>query len=205
MGSGRSEVPAHNVGMGETPSTMLALGTELPSFALPDLDGTVVSDRDFANATALVVAFLCPHCPYVKHVRRAFAEFAKEYQSRNVAVVAINPNDATAYPEDGPAGMRREAASAGYRFPYLRDENQDVARAFRAACTPDFFVFDRHRRLAYRGQFDASRPNSPAPLTGADLRGALDALLAGTPVASMQRPSVGCSIKWKPGGAPSWE
>jgi thiol-disulfide isomerase/thioredoxin len=190
--------------MAETPSTMLALGTELPSFALPDLDGKVVTDRDFTNARALVVAFLCPHCPYVKHVRQAFAELAKEYQARDVVVVAINSNDATAYPEDDPAGMRREASSPGYTFPYLHDESQEVAKAFRAACTPDFFVFDRQRRLAYRGQFDDSRPNSATPTTGADLRGALDALLAGTPVSARQRPSVGCNIKWKPGNAPEW-
>jgi thiol-disulfide isomerase/thioredoxin len=183
---------------------MLALGTELPSFALPDLDGNIVTDKDFAHATALLVAFLCPHCPYVEHVRRTFAEVAKAYQARDVAVVAINPNDPTAYPEDGPAGMRREAVSAGYTFPYLIDESQDVAKAFRAACTPDFYVFDRHRRLAYRGQFDASRPKSQTPVTGADLRGALDALLGGTTLPSTQRPSVGCSIKWKPGNAPGW-
>jgi thiol-disulfide isomerase/thioredoxin len=183
---------------------MLALGTELPSFALPDLDGNIVTDEDFAHATALLVAFLCPHCPYVEHVRRTFAEVAKAYQARDVAVVAINPNDPTAYPEDGPAGMRREAVSAGYTFPYLIDESQDVAKAFRAACTPDFYVFDRHRRLAYRGQFDASRPKSQTPVTGADLRGALDALLGGTTLPSTQRPSVGCSIKWKPGNAPGW-
>jgi thiol-disulfide isomerase/thioredoxin len=190
--------------MAETPSTMLALGTEMPAFALPDLDGKVVTDRDFTDARALVVAFLCPHCPYVKHVRRAFAGVAKVYQARDIAVVAINSNDATAYPEDDPAGMRREASSAGYTFPYLHDGSQEAARTFRAACTPDFFVFDRQRRLVYRGQFDDSRPNSAMPATGADLRGALDALLAGTPVPARQRPSVGCNIKWKPGNAPPW-
>jgi peroxiredoxin len=190
--------------MSETPSTMLELGTEVPQFALPDLKGETVSDQDFGTARALVVAFFCPHCPYVKHVRRTFSDLAREYQARGVAVVAINSNDANAYPEDGPAGMTREAASAGYTFPYLRDESQQVAKAFRAACTPDFFVFDGMRRLAYRGQFDASRPNGHVPPTGEDLRKALDALLAHQPVSEVQRPSVGCNIKWKPRNAPSY-
>ena len=190
--------------MAETPSTMLALGTEVPSFSLPDLDGKIVGDRDVRSAQALVVAFLCPHCPYVKHVRQAFVQLAKDYQPRDVAIVAINSNDASAYPEDDAAGMAREASAAGFSFPYLHDEGQHVAQAFRAACTPDFFVFDRERRLAYRGQFDGSRPNSATPVTGADLRGALDALLAGSPVPSPQRPSVGCNIKWKPGNAPGY-
>lgn len=176
---------------------MLALGTALPSFSLPDLDGTLVSDQDFTDVPALLIAFICPHCPYVKHVRRGFVQLAKDFQSRDVAVVAINSNDAQAVPEDGPAGMKREASNAGFTFPYLCDESQEVARAFRAACTPDFFVFDRQGRLAYRGQMDASRPNSATPVTGADLRAALDALLAGQPVSPTQRPSVGCNIKWK--------
>jgi thiol-disulfide isomerase/thioredoxin len=190
--------------MAETPSTMLALGTELPSFSLPDLDGKMVGDRDFSNADALVVAFICPHCPYVKHVRQAFVRFAKDYQPRNVAIVAINANDAVAFPEDDPAGMRREAAAAGFTFPYLYDESQQVARTFRAACTPDFFVFDRGRRLAYRGQFDASRPNGTTPVTGGDLRAALDALLGGQTVPSEQRPSVGCNIKWRRDNRPDY-
>ena len=182
---------------------MLELGTELPPFSLPNLDGRMVGDRDFAGR-AVVVAFLCPHCPYVKHVRPAFAAAAKEYQAKGVSFVAINSNDAVAYPEDDPTGMTREAASAGFTFPYLYDETQDVAKVFRAACTPDFFLFDRHHRLVYRGQFDASRPKSAVPVTGADLRLALDALLAGTSVSSVQRPSVGCNIKWKPTNAPSY-
>jgi peroxiredoxin len=190
--------------MAETPSTMLDLGTALPSFSLPDLDGKTVTDRDFANAPALVVAFICPHCPYVKHVRQAFAQLAKEYQERGVAIVAINSNDAQAFPDDDPAGMRREASAADYTFPYLYDEDQAVAKAFRAACTPDFFVFDRDHRLVYRGQFDASRPKSTTAVTGADLRSALDAVVAGRAPAAEQRPSVGCNIKWKPQNAPSY-
>jgi thiol-disulfide isomerase/thioredoxin len=183
---------------------MLPLGTELPSFSLSDLEGRIVADTDFAGAPALVVAFICPHCPYVKHIREALARLAKDYQAERAAFVAINANDADAYPEDGPKGMKREAAQAGYTFPYLRDESQAVAKAFRAACTPDLYVFDRHRRLVYRGQFDGTRPSRPGLATGADLRAALDAVLAGRPVAAEQRPSVGCNIKWKPGQAPGY-
>jgi thiol-disulfide isomerase/thioredoxin len=183
---------------------MLDLGTALPTFSLPDLEGKIVTDRDFPNAAALVVAFVCPHCPYVEHVRRSFAELANAYQRRQVAIVAINSNDAQTFPDDDPAGMRREASAAGFTFPYLYDEGQEIAKAFRAACTPDFFVFDGDRRLAYRGQFDGSRPKSATPVTGADLRGALDAILAGRAPSSAQRPSVGCNIKWKPQNAPSY-
>jgi thiol-disulfide isomerase/thioredoxin len=190
--------------MAETPSTMLDLGTELPPFSLPDLDGAIVSDQDFRNAKALVVAFICPHCPYVKHLRQGFVQLAKDYQARHVAIVVINSNDVNAFPEDDPAGMRREASAAGFTFPYLYDESQQVAKAFRAACTPDFFVFDGQSRLAYRGQFDDSRPNSKTPVTGVDLRHALDALISGQRVSSTQRPSVGCNIKWKPGNAPRY-
>jgi peroxiredoxin len=183
---------------------MLALGTKLPPFALPDLDGQVVSNGDFADAKALVVAFICPHCPFVSHVREAFARMAKEYRSRGVAVVAINSNDADAFPQDDLAGMTREASAAGFTFPYLHDEDQQVAQAFRAACTPDFFVFDRGGRLVYRGQFDGSRPGNAVPVTGSDLRAALDAILGGREVSPTQRPSIGCNIKWKPGRAPSY-
>ena len=190
--------------MAETPSTMLALGTELPAFSLPGLGGQSVTDQDSAGAQALVVAFICPHCPFVKHVRQRFAQVAMDYQSKGIAFVAINSNDADAFPDDDPAGMKREANEVGYTFPYLYDESQEVAKSFRAACTPDFFVFGLDRRLAYRGQFDSSRPNNPEPVTGADLCVALDALIGGHAVSDTQRPSVGCNIKWKPGKAPSY-
>jgi thiol-disulfide isomerase/thioredoxin len=193
--------------MAETPSSMLPLGSPLPPFSLPGLDGRRVADTDVAGAAALVVAFLCPHCPYVAHIREALARLARDYTPRGVAFVAINSNDANQYPEDGPEGMKREAASAGYTFPYLRDEGQSVARAFRAACTPDLYVFARGeagQRLVYRGQFDDSRPHRTGPATGADLQAALDAVLAGQAVSTDQRPSVGCNIKWKPGQAPRY-
>jgi peroxiredoxin len=190
--------------MSLTPSTMLELGTTTPSFRLPDFDGHLLSDRDFQNAAALLVAFICPHCPYVKHIREGFARFAQEYQAQGLAIVAINSNDAEAFPDDGPAGMKRESASAGYTFPYLFDESQHVAKAFRAACTPDLFLFDRHHRLVYRGQFDESRPSKDVPVTGADLRAAADLVLAGLPVPVDQKPSVGCNVKWKPGNEPDY-
>lgn len=182
-----------------TPSTMLALGTPLPAFSLPDVDGAVVTDVDFREARVLLVAFICNHCPYVKHIRHEFARFARDYQPKGLAVVAINSNDAVAYPDDGPEAMRREAAAVGYGFPYLHDESQDVARAFHAACTPDLFLFDGGRRLVYRGQFDGSRPGNAEPVTGVDLRAAVDAVLAGREVPADQRPSTGCNIKWKLG------
>lgn len=185
--------------MPETSSMTLPLGTEAPTFRLPDPDGKWVSSDDLKSAPALLVAFICNHCPYVKHIRSQFAEFAKEYQARGAAVVAINSNDAESYPDDGPAQMAQEIKHAGYSFPYLYDQTQDVAKAYRAACTPDFFLFDRDRRLVYRGQFDDSRPSNGRPVTGTDLRAALDAVLAGRPVSPDQKPSVGCSIKWKRG------
>jgi peroxiredoxin len=190
--------------MAETPSTMLPLGTQLPQFSLPDLDGTIVSSESLKGAPALVVAFICPHCPFVRHLRRGLAAFGADYQNRHVTIVAINSNDTTAYPDDDVAGMKREAESAGYTFPYLFDQSQAAAKQVRAACTPDFFVFDRDGRLVYRGQFDASRPGNGKPVTGHDLRAAVDALIAGTPVAERQFPSVGCNIKWKPGNAPDY-
>jgi len=182
-----------------TNSTMLPLGTRAPDFALPDTAGRQVSLRDYANASALVVVFMCNHCPYVKHLRGALAQFARDYQSRGVAVVGINSNDVDNYPADSPARMAEEAKSAGYAFPYLYDESQAVAKAYRAACTPDFFVFNHEQRLAYRGQFDDSRPSNGVPPNGRDLRAAVDALLAGKPVPPTQKPSLGCNIKWKPG------
>src|SRR5690606_37839833 len=158
------------------------LGTEAPDFSLVNVDGRIVSRDDFRDAPALLVIFMCNHCPYVKHVADALAQLAAEYQKRGVATVGINSNDASAYPQDSPEQMIHEAEARGYTFPYLYDETQEVAKAYRAACTPDFFLFDADRRLAYRGQMDDSRPDSGIPVTGADLRAALDAVLAGQPV-----------------------
>jgi len=190
--------------MAETPSTMLPLGTKAPSFRLPDAYGNWVSSDDFKEARAFLVAFICNHCPYVKHIRFHFASLAKEYQSRGVGVVAINSNDVENYPDDSPEKMAEEIKQVGYTFPYLYDESQQVARAFRAACTPDFFLFDQNRSLVYRGQFDDSRPGNALPVTGADLRAALDALLAGGSVLLNQKPSVGCNIKWKRRNTPDY-
>jgi peroxiredoxin len=192
--------------MALTPSTMLPLGTKAPDFRLPDTNGKLVSLDDLSGAPALLVAFICNHCPYVIHIRSEFAKMAREYQSRGVAVVAISSNDATNYPADNPEKMKEEVRIAGYTFPYLYDEDQQVAKAYRAACTPDFFVFDKDRKLAYRGQFDDSRPRvaNSAPVTGKDLRAALDAVLAGQPVSADQKPSIGCNIKWKVGNEPDY-
>lgn len=185
--------------MVETQSTMLPLGTKAPHFRLPDPQGRWVSSDDFKGAPALLVVFMCNHCPYVKHIQSRFAELAKEYQARGVAVVGISSNDVESYPDDSPEKMAEEIQRVGYTFPYLYDESQEVAKAYHAACTPDFFLFDRERSLVYRGQFDDSRPRSGRPVTGADLRAALDAVLQGRPIPGDQRPSVGCNIKWKPG------
>jgi peroxiredoxin len=183
---------------------MLELGTALPPFSLRDLHGNAVTSDDFAGSEGVLVAFICPHCPFVRHVRQEFARLARDFQSRGVAVVAINANDVTAFPDDSPDGMRKEADEVGYTFPYLFDETQEVAKAFRAACTPDFFLFDARQRLVYRGQFDDSRPKSEVPVTGKDLKGAVDALLARKPVSADQRPSVGCNIKWQKGAEPEY-
>ena len=181
-----------------TPSTMeLALGTKAPAFRLQDPSGKWVSSSDLDKAPALLVAFICNHCPYVKHIRSSFGEFARRYQQRGVAIVGINSNDIVAFPDDSPQKMAEEIELAGYTFPYLSDETQDVARAYHAACTPDFFLFDRERRLVYRGQYDDSRPKNERPVTGADLSAALDAVLAGRPVPPEQNASIGCNIKWK--------
>jgi peroxiredoxin len=190
--------------MTATPSTMLALGTPLPAFRLPDLDGRLVSPDEVRDAPALLIAFICHHCPFVRHIRSEFARFAREYQSRGLRIIAINSNDIEEFPDDGPDGMRQEARDAGYVFPYLFDESQEVAKAFRAACTPDLFLFDAARTLVYRGQFDGSRPRNTVPVTGHDLRAACDALLDGRPVPVAQTASVGCNIKWKPGNEPSY-
>jgi len=187
-----------------TPSTMLPLGTKAPDFALPNVDGKIVSLDDFAGAKAYLVVFMCNHCPYVIHVAPELARLAAEYQAKGVAVVGINANDASTHPADSPEQMVHEVESRGYTFPYLYDESQEVAKAYRAACTPDFYVFDKDRKLAYRGQLDASRPNSKVPLSGEDLRAALDAVLAGKPAPTNQKPSIGCNIKWLAGGEPEY-
>jgi peroxiredoxin len=190
--------------MVETQSTMLALRTKAPHFRLPDPQGKYISSDDFKSVPALLVVFMCNHCPYVKHIQSRFAELAKEYQARGVAVVGISSNDVESYPDDSPEKMAEEIQRVGYTFPYLYDESQEVAKAYHAACTPDFFLFDKDRRLAYRGQFDDSRPRNGRPVTGVDLRAALDAVLAGRPVPSDQRPSAGCNIKWKAGNEPQF-
>jgi peroxiredoxin len=185
-------------------STMLPLGTPAPDFRLPDPSGRLVARDDFAGAPALVVMFICNHCPYVQHIRTGLAAFGRDYLPRGVAIVAINANDVAAYPDDRPEKMAEEARRAGYGFPYLHDETQAVAKAYRAACTPDFFLFDGARRLVYRGQFDDSRPGSNRAVTGADLRAAIDAVLTNASPTAEQRPSIGCNIKWKPGAAPEY-
>ena len=190
--------------MAATPSTMLDLGTTLPAFRLRDINGKAVTSNDFGASRGLLVAFVCPHCPFVRHVRSEFARLARDVQQRGISVIAINSNDATAFPDDSPEGMRQEASEVGYTFPYLVDDTQEVAKSFRAACTPDFFLFDNQRRLVYRGQFDDSRPRTQVPVTGKDLMAAIDALLAGKPVSPDQRPSMGCNIKWLKGGEPDY-
>jgi peroxiredoxin len=185
-------------------STMLELGTRAPDFALPDTDGRTVALNDFADAPALLVMFLSNHCPFVKHLKGALADLARDYAPRGVAIAGIMSNDVTRHPADAPERMREERAAWGWTFPYLYDETQDVAKAYRAACTPDIFLFDGERRLVYRGQFDDSRPNNGMAPTGAHLRAALDAVLEGRPVPTEQRPSIGSNIKWKPGAEPAW-
>lgn len=178
-------------------SAMLALGTPAPAFSLPDpATGTSVSLDDLTGP-ALVVTFICNHCPYVKHVAAGLADLGRDLDERGVAMVAISSNDVVTYPQDGPEQMVTEAQGHGWTFPYLYDESQDVARAYSAACTPDTFVFDGQRRLVYRGQLDDSRPKNDLPVTGADVRAAVDAVLAGQPVGADQRPSIGCGIKWR--------
>ena len=191
--------------MALVPSTMLALDTSAPDFSLPEpATGKTVSLSDFGGTEALLVVFLSNHCPFVKHLADHFADVAAEYQRRGVAVVGINANDVTTHPDDSPAKMKEEVARRGYTFPYLFDESQEVAKAYRAACTPDFFLFGAEGRLAYRGQYDASRPSVGVPVTGADLRAAMDALLAGEAPSAEQTPSVGCNIKWRAGNEPEW-
>jgi peroxiredoxin len=193
--------------MVRTASTMLALGTKAPAFSLADTQenarGKMVSTSDFTGKPLLVI-FLCNHCPYVKHVASEIARLATEYQAKGVGIVGISSNDVTSHPDDGPEKMANEAAAQGYTFPYLFDEKQEVARAYRAACTPDFFLFDAQHHLVYRGQLDDSRPKNGLPLTGKDLRAALDAVLADQPVSEVQKPSIGCNIKWAAGQEPDY-
>jgi len=183
-------------------SQMLALGTRAPTFSLPDPDGTMHSLEDSDHAAAVLVMFICNHCPFVKHVREELARIGREFPARNAAVFAINSNDSATHPGDNPDRMREEAATWGYAFPYLVDEDQSVAMAYQAACTPDFYLFDADRRLVYRGQLDGSRPSNDVPADGRDLRAALDACLTGEAVVAEQSPSIGCNIKWKPGNEP---
>ncbi len=190
--------------MVRTASTMLPLGTEAPEFSLPDTDGNTVSLGDFAGRKALLVIFMCNHCPFVKHVAEQVKLLTDDYMQRGVGVVAISSNDADAYPDDAPEALAREKEQRGYSFPYLFDADQSVAKAYTAACTPDFFLFDADGRLVYRGQLDSSRPESGVPVTGEDLRAALEEVLAGRAPSEDQKPSIGCNIKWKPGNEPDY-
>ena len=190
--------------MVKTASTMLPLGTKAPDFSLPNIDGSTVSLGDFASSKGLLVVFMCNHCPFVKHLRTQLAEFANEYQAKGLAVVGISSNDVANYPDDSPEKMAAEAADAGYTFPYLYDASQSVAKAYKAACTPDFFLFDGDMALAYRGQFDDSRPGNEKPITGADLRTAADKVLAGEEVSHEQTHAIGCNIKWIAGQEPEY-
>jgi peroxiredoxin len=185
--------------MAATESVMLSLGTHAPDFALPDAtSGETIHLASFAGKRALLVMFICPHCPYVRHVQQELANIGSDYADRPLGIVAISSNDAVQFPEDGPDGIRRQAAEQSFVFPYCYDESQEVARAYQAACTPDFFLFDKSRLLVYRGQLDGSRPKNDIPVTGADLRAAIEAVLNGEPVDGQQHPSIGCNIKWKP-------
>jgi len=194
--------------MVSTASTMQALGSDAPAFTLPNTHsvsgGPTVSLSDYADSKAMVVAFICNHCPYVIHIRDAFNAFAEEYLPLGLTTIAISANDAATHPDDAPEMMAEEAARHGFAFPYLYDEDQSVAKTYRAACTPDFFLFDEHRQLAYRGQFDASRPKNNEPVSGIDLRNAADAVLRGDAVPGKQIPSIGCNIKWKAGQEPDY-
>jgi len=191
-------------GMVAVNSTMLPLGTKAPDFRLADTTGKIIALKDLKAAPALVVVFMCNHCPYVKHIRSGLAQLGRDYLPRGVAIVGINSNDVANYPADSPAKMAEESKTAGYLFPYLYDETQAVAKAYRAACTPDIYLFDQDQRLVYRGQLDDSRPGNNIPVTGKDLRAAIEAVLCGKPVSPNQKPSIGCNIKWKPGNEPDY-
>ncbi len=188
--------------MAATESEMLELGTLAPGFSLPDADGVMHSLGE--GKQAYLVMFICNHCPFVIHVREELAQLGRDYLSQAVSIVAINSNDVTTHPADSPEKMKEEAVNAGYEFPYVFDESQEVAKAYRASCTPDFFLFDADKKLVYRGQLDASRPSNEVPVTGRDLRDALDALLNGREVSAEQVPSIGCNIKWRAGNAPDY-
>jgi peroxiredoxin len=191
--------------MAAVSSTMLPLGTALPDFRLPDaVTGRDVSPADFHDAKALMVMFICNHCPYVQHVMSELGRVARDYRDDGLAVIAINSNDLTAFPQDAPPAMKQLAEDQAWAFPFLMDESQAVAKAFHAACTPDFYLFDKRRRLVYRGQLDDSRPKSDVPVTGRDLRAAIEATLGGKAVPSSQKASMGCNIKWTPGNEPEW-
>jgi len=190
--------------MVRTASTMLPLGVEAPDFTLPDFDGRVWSRDELRGNAGLLVVFMCNHCPYVKHIAKELAKIQQQYSPLGVGFVGISSNDVAGYPDDSPEKMKEEAALQGYRFPYLYDETQQVAKSYRAACTPDFFLFNAELRLVYRGQMDDSRPQSGDSPTGRDLRAALDAVLTGDPVPETQKPSIGCNIKWKPGEEPDY-
>lgn len=185
-------------------STMLELGTAAPDFSLPDTTGQLVSLADYKQAPATLVVFMCNHCPYVKHIANQFAEFSRKYQAKGVAVIGVNANDVSTHPDDSPEKMADEVKKIGYTFPYLYDETQEVAKSYRAACTPDFFLFDKDHKLAYRGQFDGSRPGNKIAVTGQDLRMALDAVLQDQPVPAEQKASMGCNIKWRAGNEPGY-
>ena len=187
-----------------TASEMLPLGIAAPDFSLPDIKGNIVSLADFKEAPALLVIFMCNHCPFVKHILDDLVELIKEYQAKEVAVIGINSNDVTNFTEDSSEMMAEVAEESGFTFPYLFDETQEVAKAYRAACTPDFFLFDKERTLVYRGQMDDSRPGNNIPVTGVDLTAAIDAVLQGKQAPKEQKPSIGCNIKWKSGNEPEY-
>ncbi|MEQ9237169.1 thioredoxin family protein [Coleofasciculus sp. E2-BRE-01] len=191
--------------MALTASTMLPLGNKAPEFQLPDVvSGETISLDTFTGKQGLVMIFLCRHCPFVKHVQGELAKLGRDYQDTDLGIVAISANDATTHPDDAPEKLKEMAQELGLTFPLCYDESQETAKAYTAACTPDFFVFDRDRKLVYRGQFDDSRPGNDQPVTGKDLRSAIDAVLAQSPVSEEQKPSIGCNIKWKPGNEPAY-
>lgn len=188
-----------------TPSTMIPLGTKAPAFSLPDVvTGNTVTLETFAGKQALLVMFICRHCPYVKHVQDGLVKLGRDYVDDDIGIVAISANDAEEYPDDRPESLKELVESAGFTFPFCHDESQEAAKAYTAACTPDFFLFDAERQLVYRGQLDNSRPGNDKPVTGNDLRAAIEATLAGQPVGQNQKPSVGCNIKWKQGNEPDY-